>query len=232
VKKLGKGVIGAKEINTGVNTKSMSCPQTMNEIVLYRQEDWFKVFIHESIHSYQLDFESAGKSLLHSLHWNLSSDVNVFEAYTECWATLLNALLCSFAYSQTWSQTLSMFTYFINLEIRFGMYQMNKVLHHMGLTYTELTTKRATSLYQEDSNVLSYFVLKPLLMVHFNAFLDLCAKHNPTWMQSTSQPTALLHALPIFAKSHLVNEYMECVKVKGDKRLQETMKMCLLEWVF
>ena len=47
-------VIGPDNVNSGI---SYVCPED-GEIVIYRREEWFKVFIHETFHALGLDFAS------------------------------------------------------------------------------------------------------------------------------------------------------------------------------
>ena len=42
-------------VNTGLTRRCA----TDNEVVIYRQEEWFKVLIHELIHGFGLDFHSS-----------------------------------------------------------------------------------------------------------------------------------------------------------------------------
>ena len=53
-------VIGPDNVNSGI---SYACPEN-GEIVIYRQEEWFKVFIHESFHALGLDFATMKQDLL------------------------------------------------------------------------------------------------------------------------------------------------------------------------
>ena len=46
------GIIGQEHANTGY---TMAC-KTDNEINIFREEEWFKVLIHESFHAFGLDF--------------------------------------------------------------------------------------------------------------------------------------------------------------------------------
>lgn len=47
-------VLGTEHINSAYTT---SCVKD-GEIVIYRKEEWFKVFIHETMHVYGMDFSS------------------------------------------------------------------------------------------------------------------------------------------------------------------------------
>ena len=71
------------------------------EIIIFRKEEWFKVFIHETFHSFGLDFSGLSESAHHHCRaeilsiFPVKSDVNLYEAYTECWAEIINVCFCA-----------------------------------------------------------------------------------------------------------------------------------------
>ena len=76
-------------INGGV---SNLC-QPSGRVIVYRKEEWFKVFIHETMHNYGLDFSemdiSAANGLLHRV-FTIQKDVKLYESYCEVWARIMN----------------------------------------------------------------------------------------------------------------------------------------------
>lgn len=62
-------------------------------VIVYRKEEWFKVFIHETMHNYGLDFAemniSAANGLLHKV-FTIQKDVKLYESYCEVWARIMN----------------------------------------------------------------------------------------------------------------------------------------------
>ena len=70
--------------------------------------------------------------------------------------------------------------YFINFERMYAFFQMVKVLDFMGLTYSALIKKDVmrNSLYKEETNVLSYYVITTILMNNYQLFLSWCNNHN------------------------------------------------------
>jgi hypothetical protein len=67
-----------------------------NGIYIFRKEEWFKVFIHETFHSLGLDFarmpEESANQALFSI-FPVRCDYRFYEAYTETWATILHSLI-------------------------------------------------------------------------------------------------------------------------------------------
>jgi hypothetical protein len=119
--------------------------------------------------------------------FKVKSKVNGYEAYTEFWAEIMNALFCSFHGLKNKSDVdefLSDADFYINFERTYSFFQLVKTLDFMGLTYSDLysNTKHAKAarenLYKENTNVLSYYVIRCVLLNNYQGFLSWCAKHN------------------------------------------------------
>ena len=186
-------VLNELHVNTAFTT---TCPAD-SEIVIYRKEEWFKVFIHETLHNYEVDFSNMNMSecIKHILSlFPVKSDVNLFEAYTEFWAELMNVLLFSFLHIKDKSNLkdfLHNAEYLINHERSYSYFQLAKTLDFMGLKYTDLYTKskqsetlRKTN-YKENTNVLSYYVIKTILLSNHQTFLGWCKTNNKSVLQFT-----------------------------------------------
>jgi hypothetical protein len=183
-------------LNQGnVNTAfTFSCPVNA-EIVIFRKEEWFKVFIHESFHSFGLDFSSmdisASTNYILDI-FQVNSDVNLFESYTEVWAEIMNIMFCSF-FSLKNKNDIEEFLYtfelMINRERAYSFFQLVKTLDFMGLEYRDLYSKTDKArvsremFYKEDTNVLSYYVIKCILLNNYQGFLSWCDKNNDTMLQ-------------------------------------------------
>jgi len=178
-------------VNTAFTT---TCPKD-SEIVIFRKEEWFKVLIHESFHNFALDFSDMNtsestKDILSIFPVN--SEVNLYESYTEFWAEIMNALFCSFFSLKNKSnieEFLSNFEFFINFERTYSFFQLVKTLDFMGLNYKNIYSKTTQSqilrdtLYKEQSNVLSYYVVKTILINNYQGFLLWCKNNNFSLLQ-------------------------------------------------
>ena len=186
-------ILDEKHVNTAFTT---TCPKD-SEIVIFRREEWFKVFIHETFHNFGLDFSDMNNDNCHNYLLNIfkvKSFVNSYEAYTEFWAEIINALFCSFyslkekdiekGGSNNEKDFLSNAEFFINFERCYSFFQLVKVLDFMGLSYEDLYFNRTESrllretLYKEKTNVLSYYVIKTVMMNNYPSFLSWCNKNN------------------------------------------------------
>jgi len=228
-------VIGADNVNTGINKKDWNCSdhEEVNEIVIFREEDWFKVFIHESIHSFRLDFNDAATKEIQML-FPVKSDINLFEAYTEFWAKMLNMLFCSIFLEKrnNFDKVMEIMNLLISVDIKYSLFQVVKVLHFMGLAYSDLINGINLERYKEDTNVLSYFVLNLCLMNHYNLFIEYC-KENSHNVLNFNESRHLVNFIKSWYKDDdLLKdiEKMEQVfKRTRDDRLLKNIKMTLFE---
>jgi len=186
-------ILDEKHINTAFTT---TCPKD-SEIVIFRHEEWFKVFIHETFHNFGLDFSDMNNDNCHNYLlkiFKVNSLVNSYEAYTEFWAEIINALFCSF-YSlknanrvndtiANQKEFLSNAEFFINFERCYSFFQLIKILDFMGLSYKDLYLNKLENqllretLYKENTNVLAYYVIKTVMMNNYPSFLSWCDKNN------------------------------------------------------
>jgi len=133
-------ILNEINVNTAFTT---TCPKD-SEIVVFRREEWFKVFIHETFHNFGLDFSDMNNSISKNSILNIfkvNSEVNLYESYTEFWAEIMNALFCSFfalKNKNNIQEFLSNSEFFINFERTYSFFQLVKTLNFMGLTYKDL----------------------------------------------------------------------------------------------
>jgi hypothetical protein len=178
-------ILNETHVNTAFTT---TCPID-SEIVVFRKEEWFKVFIHESIHNFGLDFSMMNNEILNNCIKNIykvNSNINAYEAYTEFWAEIMNAVFCSFYATENndINDFLSNCEFYINFERTYSIFQLVKTLDFMGLQYKDLysNTKHSIllrdNLYKENTNVLSYYIIKSVLLNNYQGFLSWCKNNN------------------------------------------------------
>jgi len=190
-KKLPKNdvfILGPKNCNSAV---TYACT-TNGKILIYRKEEWKKVLIHELFHSLCLDFAiSKYDNLKKNVKkiFDVNSDFELSESYSEYWATILNASFLSYKLlddKNNIDDFLLFFDFCIQLERIFSLFQMIKMLHYMGLNYSMIykKTKKNQSfrnvLYKEDTNILCYYVIKTIFLFFNDDFLVLCLRNNST----------------------------------------------------
>ena len=162
----------------------------VSEIILFRSEEWFKVFIHETFHMLGLDFSGmhnidAARNVVRE-KFPLKSNMDIFESYTETWATIINTCFCShFCLKQMGKVTfVSYVEVLLGFEAAWRIFQMHKVLHFMGLRYSDLYNKSKkaqlarSNLYREDTNIFSYYIITSILLVNYGEFFEWCSVNN------------------------------------------------------
>jgi hypothetical protein len=216
-------VLSALHVNTGYTT---NCPRD-GEIVVYRKEEWFKVFLHETIHHFSVDFshmdQTAVKQRMLSI-FDVDSEVNLFESYTEWWAEIFNLIFCTCIKDNKVDKVnrVNMFNALMKKEVQHGFTQMCKVLNHMGLTYEDLFYKNHASKhlrrknYREKSNILAYYVIHQILLYYWQDFLVWCDEHNRKGGQSVFEidhSNSTLMSFVDFIEAHYdADDFMRCVK--------------------
>jgi len=206
-KKLPKHGETIKEINANTAFTTFCKPST--EIILFREEEWFKVFIHESFHCLGLDFSEFDNNVTNKKILSIfpvSSDVRIFETYCEMWAEILNIMFMVF-YSTRITQSVNnsiiekmidKTELLINQERIFSLFQCVKVLEFYGMDYCDLYEKTDKShiarlyRYKENTQVLSYYILKSIYMFYVDDFIEWCIKHNNYSLNFNKSPK-LLH---------------------------------------
>ena len=134
-------------VNTGYSS---------DKIVVYRKEEWFKVFIHECFHYFQFDqelYDKENASIIQTV-FNLEKPIHLNESYCEVAARVLQCCFIS-------SITNFPVQYLYEMERQHSIQNMVNVLHHMKMEYESLFQKHS---FKEETNVFSYIVLGGLLM--------------------------------------------------------------------
>ena len=187
--------------NTAFTYTCSNNPNDSNSIYIFRQEEWFKVLIHECFHSMGLDFSNMNQHAVDTQLVNIfknsfnqncidCNNIRFYETYCEMWGELINIIfICVRKYKRnTASIALSIMDMkkvskliesYIQLECLFSLFQCAKILQHNNLTYRELFIPTDSSTkYVEKTNVFSYYFLKTICMFYSNDFIEWCVEHN------------------------------------------------------
>jgi len=180
---------------TNVNTAfTRTCPKK-SEIVIFRKEEWFKAFMHETFHNLGLDFSDMNNTTCNLKILSIfpvNSEVNLFESYAEFWARMMNILFCSFVSlkdKNDENEFLTNVEVFINFERIYAFFQVVKILKFMGILYSDLYDKNVDAinlrktLYKEKTNVLSYYIITLILLNNYQDFLNWCNNNNTSLLQ-------------------------------------------------
>ena len=186
----GDANLSAIHVNTGL---TRNC-ETDGEIVVYRMEEWFKVFVHESMHNFNMDFIDQD---LHEANARLRrtfciphGDILLFETYTETWARIINTMFTTYFQqgAPKSSMTQTQFVRTVRDKLMrnaiFYVYQAVKVLDIMKLKYAHITIQSPENIevcrkqYVEDTNVYAYYILGGILSAYSLPFVSWCCHNN------------------------------------------------------
>ena len=225
-----------------VNTGYTAPDKGNSDIVIYRKEEWFKVFIHEFIHNHHLDGGGMNNEFLNITKkiCCINNDILISETMSELWALILNLMTISYLFKEkglfqelvmvlpkkiTKGNYYNIFWYLLNIEIYFSFLQTNKILKYLGIKYIDLfnqtnQTKKKITIHNPNTNVCSYYIIKSIyLYFYFIAFINMekTIHHNSINIKNFEKLAKHNHII------HLLNE-----KIPFHIN-QTSLKMCALE---
>jgi len=244
-----------------VNTAFTVACAPKGQLVIFREEEWFKVFIHETFHTYGLDFSQSNinslKKELISL-FPIESDFDIYEAYTETWARIINCALSGYKALENKRDKKTFFKnldFCLELERMFALYQCVKVIGFMGLAYDDLHSTEAHShllrkgLYRENTHVFSYYVLTAVFLNDYQGFMMWCQEHNEVLLRFNAIPAnftafteyikSVYNCVPlqngIKYMSQLIKQHNKGISISNSKvmrkALGETTRMSIIHTI-
>jgi len=236
--------LDSEHVNTGYTT---GCRE-QTEIVLYRKEEWFKVFIHETFHNFGLDFSDMNLSSINKCIreiFNVNIEYNLYESYCEVWARIMNTMIYSYfslpnkhrSNPETFRNT---FKENMKIEAYHSLYQSLKILTFMDLNFKLITEKSKDNieicnhLYREKTSVFSYYIITSLLMNNYINFLGWCSKHNNILLQFRKTPGNLDKYIEFIKEScknpHIKKNIKKLEKIIGKTdNISKNLKMTIIE---
>jgi len=142
--------ISEQHANTAFTTScETTTKKTPKEIILFRQEEVFKVLIHELFHALGMDFSNnhsqtiqSAQLIRHFLSVKMN-DIRLFETYTETWACILNTI-CLLVWENP-HKTHEILTKKIQKrfqnEQKFSLWQASKIIHYNQIYYQNFIKK-------------------------------------------------------------------------------------------
>lgn len=195
-------VFGSEHVNSAV---TYGCIEN-NGILIYRKEEWLKVFIHECIHALGLDFSRVDitkykNRLLQEFH--VESKMNFYEAYTETTANILYIAITSYLDTQNRAITktrgkgktklyinkkedtnyenyLSLCHQNTYITTLYTMFQVAKILNSMNMNYKDILVRMSgkSAKLKENTNVFAYYFLRSMLLFNIDKFIQWMRKYN------------------------------------------------------
>jgi hypothetical protein len=215
--------LSAIHVNTGL---TRNC-ENDGEIIIYRAEEWFKVFIHESMHNFNMDFIENDLSEMNKRmreSFNIShGDVLFFETYTESWARIVNTMFETYFDPNIRNQTAFIHKVRENLShnAMFSVYQAVKILDLMDLKYAQLTITSRENIevcrkrYKEDTNVYAYYILGGLIAVYALQFISWCRhtnRHNSSTIRNTFRRNPALDSIRFLNEDATLYKFVDFMR--------------------
>ena len=142
----------------------------VEEIVIWRYEEIYKVLIHELCHYYQIDgnlkssFNKTKLLTFFNNTFNVEKNIdNFLESYTEIFALFVHTLLLSINNKEDFNKL-------INNEIKFSFLQVSKIINHFnGNTLKEIIDKKI--FIDQSTSSVSYYIVKLGLLLNLPSLI-------------------------------------------------------------
>lgn len=228
-------------INTGF---TIACPRIKNEICIFRWEEWYKVLIHESFHSFGFDFVYIDQEPIQKALFSIfpiRTKIELSESYNEFWAEFLQVVFSCYKpiYKEGSVEKPGIFNSVyrkiqgaLETEIAFSQFQAAKVLYYYGLSYSDLYAFNKDTLrrhkYREQSGAFAYYILKTIFLSYYPEFIGLLIQQNKGSLLIKKTQGAVL-SLVSFIKGHynrseLVDRMESMFKWIGEHRHEPEIK--------
>lgn len=205
------------------------------ECLIYRKEEWFKVLIHETMHSLCMDFSGLDyKKLRKDVKsiFPLKSEFEISESYSEFWATFLNTTFIATFLSKNETEFLVNWEVMIYIETLFSMFQVAKVLNFLEIIEYENLFKPNT--YRQRTHVFEYYILKLIFLMNYNSFFKLCYDNNSEIICFKKTPKMLEEIFKFIKNNYNSDKLIKNLKWMGkyynetkQGELSKTMRMTI-----
>jgi hypothetical protein len=208
-------------------------------IVIYRKEEWLKVFIHECLHAFNIDFHVSTipfKKLLNDFFY-VNSDFLLNEAFVEFWARIIN---CAF-FTLHLNPSLNLydfhnvFVFNLNIERIYSITQANKLLSIFHLDYEKIIDKKykyiCNKLYKEQTNAFCYYIIPAILMCDLeNSFqwFETHNKHSFVIDKNENQVMLFIYYIKQISNSQKIRDIFKQLNINKVLTVNK-MKMCMFE---
>jgi hypothetical protein len=179
-----KMALGPNEVNSGLTFLDFD---TNGEIILYRKEELLKVLIHELIHSNLIDEKLITSAVSKQFSNLFCVDYKVLlnEAVTETLANIINLFYIHIYCKFPKERLNDMF----KMELLYSDYICNKILNYYSIPSINDIIKNNQMCkvnFPQKTNVLSYYILKNILLKNYMEFGNLLNKCSSNYKINVS----------------------------------------------
>lgn len=230
--------ISVNNVNSAFTTR---CPSSRGEIIIYRLEEWKKVFIHETFHLFCFDMDQQVENNIHigiTDLFTITTKLSVAEAYSEIWARIINAGYASYISTKKSNNSFDEFSIYFDFSLQierlFSLLQANKVLDFLDQDWKSIVS-RNNNLYKEDTitNVFGYYILCGFLMNEYTEFILWCNEYNSNLYKfKDSNIDAFIEALLKFCGKEQQELLCEFDYGERTKFMKTTTRMSAIETTY
>jgi len=145
------------------------------DIVLYRNEEFYKVLIHELMHANFVDYQIIMNQNKSNMNKKICTNYNILlnEAFTETFSCLLNMIIIHY-------ETKINIDIIFKNELNFMLKTYNKLLKYYNINKIEdiIVKNGCVKYFKQKTNVFSYYILKFLNYLYIIDFLKLVEKNT------------------------------------------------------
>ena len=166
-KKCGK--LNHNNVNSGLSY--------LNNIVIFRKEEYLKLLIHELIHALDIDnkYETYkdNKKIFDLFSLN-KENVLINESYVETWAIIINVFLVLYEkkkYTSINENNINLFKKYLKKELIHSLQQCSKLCIYYNINDFNKIYKGPNSIkYEDPVNTFSYHIVKTINLYNINNF--------------------------------------------------------------
>ena len=210
--------IDVLNVNTGYST--IGCIDH-SSLVLFREEEWYKVLIHELMHNVNLDFANIYREkykLILKENFYINSKYDLTETYCEFWARQLNLIIYSYlkiSSKKIFDNFYQIYNFALKKELLFSLQQANKLSKIIYL-----------SKYNEKTNVFCYYVLTSVLMYYSSDFIKWCKNNNNSLINFKKDNSNIINFINFTINKYYTNDYISVLQKSNTNDV--TMKMTII----
>ena len=198
-------ILGVNECNTGYSDlkslyekkEDIHCCHSNGSIYIFRKEEHYKVLIHELIHACYKDQDMilSNENDSFSKNFCINKQILLNESYTETIATILNLFylhivlynfnskINSKKSNKLTNKNMSILDNMYINETKYSFYTMAKILNFYKINsindFTKYRNQKGcNTVFLQETNVFSYYIVKPLLLYNINKFSAFLNKYT------------------------------------------------------
>lgn len=178
-KELGSNnIIDVQNINSGLCYFN----DINRKVLIYRNEEYIKVFIHEFLHSCHIDkylHQNTNTNIYEKFNFDYKkTKIMLNETYTEFWCNIIYISIFSYNLSKnsTINNYINIFDELMEKQVYFSVLQSVKILNIYNIKYLD-TINNTVHNYSEGTHALSYYYFKSLLLFKYKNVMNMCEKN-------------------------------------------------------